>query len=315
MGSVIRSMLRWFGVLSAGLACAGAGAATSAPFFELRELGAGVWAAISPPEGPAGSNAGFIIGSDGVLVVDTFEDARAARALLAAIRKKTPLPVRYVVNTHYHLDHVAGNGVFRGAGAVVLAHANVRTWERIENRKFFGDGITAQQRREVESLVLPTLVYRNDIELYLGDRKVIVAVLPGHTGGDSIVFVPDADVVFTGDMFWNHCLPNLIDADTVAQIASNGAFAERHPAASFVPGHGAVAKAADVVEFKAYLERLRGLVAAARATAGGDAGVVDAVLPQLKAQYAGWTFFEDFAKSNVEQTALELGGGKRVPLP
>ena len=315
MKARIRFAVLWIGVPWFGMLWGGAGAVAAAPFFELRDLGAGVWAAIAPSEGPAGSNAGFVIGSDGVLVVDSFEDPAAARALLAAIRGKTALPVRYVVNTHYHLDHVAGNGVFRAAGAVVLAQANVRAWERSENLKFFGAAITRKQRQEVESLVLPSLVYRDGIEVHLGSRKVIVTVLPGHTGGDSIVFVPDADVVFTGDMFWNHCLPNLIDADTAAQIASNAALAAQHPAASFVPGHGGVARAADVGDFKAYLQRLRDLVAAARAPAGGAGAVVEAVLPELKSGYGGWTYFEDFAKSNIEQTALELAATKRVPAP
>ena len=70
-------------------------------------------------------------------MVDTFENPAAAEKLLAVIREKTPVPVRFVVNTHYHLDHVAGNGVFAAAGATVLAQQNVRRWERTENMKFF----------------------------------------------------------------------------------------------------------------------------------------------------------------------------------
>src|ERR1700722_5888207 len=117
-----------YAVIAMSLACARLSVADPAPFFTLHQLGQGVWAAISSPEGKAGSNAGFVIGSDGVLVVDTFEDPAAAEALLKEIRTKTQLPVRYVVNTHYHLDHVAGNGVYKDAGAVILAQANVRTW-------------------------------------------------------------------------------------------------------------------------------------------------------------------------------------------
>src|SRR5882757_10083471 len=93
--------------------------------FALKPLGHGVYAAIDDAKGDAGANAGFVIGDDGVLVVDTFENEKAARALLAEIRKLTPLPIKFVVNTHYHLDHVAGNRVFRNVGAVIVAQVNV----------------------------------------------------------------------------------------------------------------------------------------------------------------------------------------------
>lgn len=284
-------------------------------FFQLQDLGHGVWAAISAPDGPAGSNSGFVIGSDAVLVIDSFEVPAAAQALLAAIHEKTSLPVRYVVNTHYHLDHVAGNGIYQAAGAVILAQGNVTGWERTENLKFFGDKITAQESDRVRSLTLPSVVYRTGVDLYLGDRKIVVRVLPGHTGGDSIVFVPDADVVFTGDMFWNHTLPNLIDADTRAQIASNATFVRDYPHAVFVPGHGANGTAKDVDAFAKYLERLRTLVA--RAQAHGDSGktLLDAVVPSLKNTYGGWQYFDYFVQHNVEQTADELRHVKRVPIP
>lgn len=177
-------------LLALVLASNAATAADTKPFFTLHEIARGVWAAVAVPGSHAGSNSGFIVGDDGVLVVDSFEDPAAASALLQAIRARTRLPVRYLVNTHYHLDHVAGNGVYRAAGAVILAQRNVRAWERTGNLKFFGKGITAAQREMVQSYVLPGVLYRDGIEVYLGERKIVVRVLPGHTGGDSIVTVP-----------------------------------------------------------------------------------------------------------------------------
>src|SRR5215469_15186629 len=108
-------------------------------YFTLHDLGRGVWAAVSVPGSHAGGNSGFVVGSGGVLVIDSFQLPEAAQALLDTIHKTTSQPVRYVVNTHYHLDHVAGNGVYAKAGATLLAQDNVRAWERIENHKFFGD--------------------------------------------------------------------------------------------------------------------------------------------------------------------------------
>jgi cyclase len=302
------------GLLLAWLPC-GLRADAPRPYFTLHDLGKGVWAAVSVPRSGAGGNSGFIVGSGGVAVVDTFQTKAAAEALLAAIRETTPQPVRFVIDTHYHLDHVAGNGVFARAGAVVIAERNVAAWERTENLKFFGDAITPEQRAMVEALTLPELTYRDGVELSLGERKVVVRVMPGHTGGDSVVTVPDADVVFTGDLFWNHCLPNLIDADTKEQAATDGALVEELPTATFVPGHGEVGKAADVAAFRDYLTTLRQDVSRARAAGRSGPTLVEAVVPELEARFGGWSYFEHFVRPNVEQTEAELAGTKRRPRP
>ncbi|HEX5961684.1 MAG TPA: MBL fold metallo-hydrolase [Rhodanobacteraceae bacterium] len=302
--------------LLAGAASRTAGAAEPAPaFFTLHDLGHGAWAAIAVPRSGAGANAGFVIGSDGVLVIDTFEDPAAARALLAAIRARTGEPIRFVVDTHYHLDHVAGNNVFAAAGATVLAQRNVRAWERTQNLKFFGAHPTKQQLRFVATLGLPQVTYTHGITIWLGNRKVIVRTLEGHTGSDSSVIIPDAGVVFTGDIFWNHTLPNLIDANTSEQIASNDTCLHDYPDAAFVPGHGDVGKATDVRAFRDYLAALREAVADARASGKTGEAVVDSVLPELTKKYGDWGWFKHFARRNIEQTDAELAGTKKVPVP
>lgn len=285
------------------------------PFFTLHELAPGVWAAVSQAGSHAGGNTGFIVGKDSVAVVDTFQTEAAAEALLAAVHKTTPLPVRYVIDTHYHLDHVAGNALFANAGAVVMAQQNVRAWERSENLKFFGDKITPEQRRMVESLGLPSLTYRDGVKLDLGGRTVVVRVMAGHTGGDSVVIVPDADVVFTGDLFWDHTLPNLIDADTAQQIATNDTFLKDYPKASFVPGHGELGRATDVQAFRDYLATLRQAVADARAAGKSGQALQDVVLPGLKQRYGDWSAFDYFAVHNIEQTEAEFAGTKKRPVP
>lgn len=158
--------------------------------FIIKKIGEGVYAAVSPDQSKAGSNAGFIVGSNGVLVVDTFVSAESAKLLLEQIRAVTSQPVRWVVNTHYHLDHTGGNQVFADAGATILAHRNVRGWVRTENLKFFGPSPKPEQKAGVESLVQPNAVYTDAVDVYLGDRLVQVRFMPGHTGGDSVVIVP-----------------------------------------------------------------------------------------------------------------------------
>src|ERR1700689_2400980 len=157
-------------LVSAGLGAFAASAAV--PDFRLQKIGPGIWAAVVNDEGLGGGNAGFVIGDDGVLVIDTFQDPRPAKALLGEIRKLTPLPIRFVANTHYHLDHVNGNDVFAAAGAVVIAHRNARAWIRTENIKMIDPPVTAEKKARVQSIALPNLVYDTSVDLYLGARRV-----------------------------------------------------------------------------------------------------------------------------------------------
>jgi cyclase len=290
-------------------------ASSDSLLFTLTGLGNNVYAAMDKPKSAAGSNAGFVIGEDGVLVIDTFEDEAAARQLLVEIQKLTKLPIKFVVNTHYHLDHVSGNGVFAQAGAVIVGHKNIRAWIHTENLKFFGPNIKPDQKKTIEEYVAPQVVYDSGIEIYLGARRIVVRAYPGHTGGDSVVTIPDAQVVFCGDLFWRKTLPNLIDASTDKWIATDAKLAAEAPKATFVPGHGDVGNAADVEEFGAYLSDLRAMAAQpAKDGLMGDA-LVNAVLPSLKQKYGDWNFFDHFARRNIIDMAKELRGDKQIPKP
>lgn len=283
--------------------------------FKLEKIGDGIWAAIVNDSGKAGGNAGFVVGDDSIAVIDTFEDAGAAREFLATIRQVSSLPIRFVVNTHYHLDHVAGNEVFAGAGAVVVAHRNVRAWLRTENLKFFGDAIKPEDKALVEELKLPDVIYDDRLELYLGKRLLQVRFLRGHTGGDSVVYVPDARVLFCGDLLWKDHVPNLVDASTDKWVATLDSLSKDYDGSTFVPGHGGAANPNDVTIFKDYLANLREAVRKAQGEGKSDDALVTAILPGLKAKYGTWGFFDDFAKTNILQTGQELAGRKRVPQP
>ena len=299
--------------------------------FTVKKVGEGVYAAIGADGGKAGSNAGFIVGSNGVVVIDTFEDVGPGRDLLGEIRKITNLPIRFVVNTHYHLDHTGGNAVFAQAGATILAQRNLRGWLRTENLKFFGPSPKPEQKAMVEALVLPDETYGDAVDIYLGTREIQVRYMLGHTGGDSVVTVPDADVVFAGDLVWQRHLPNLIDATTGDWVKTLEKLLAEHPSATFVSGHGDIATAADVRDFHDYLVFLRDAVAKAQASGKTDQALIDAVLPQLKEKYGDcpgtpstppapptatcWGFFAPFSKRNIAQTAAELAGTKKVPAP
>lgn len=283
--------------------------------FTIKKIGDGVYAAIATEGGKAGSNSGFIVGSNGVAVVDTFVSAAPAKDLLAEIRKITNLPVRYVINTHYHLDHTGGNAAYAEAGATILAHRNLRSWERTENLKFFGPNPKPEDKARVESLVLPDMVYTDAVDLYLGSRLIQVRYMLGHTGGDSVVLVPDANVVFGGDLVWQKHLPNLIDASTQPWIQTLDKLLAEHPSATFVSGHGDVASVSDVRDFRNYIATLREDVAKAQKEGKSGDALAEAVLPDLQNKYGTWGFFKNFSKRNIDQTAAELSGQKKVPVP
>ena len=289
------------------------------PGFAVTKIGDGVYAAIGEDGGAAGSNAGFIVGSSGVVVIDTFTSIAAAKDLLAEIRKVTNLPIRYVINTHYHLDHVGGNSVFAEAGATIVAHRNVLGWERTENLKFFGADPKPERRALVEALVLPDITYTDAIDLRLGERLIKVRYVPGHTGGDSVVILPDAkdktsDIVFGGDIIWQKHLPNLIDASTAPWVETLGKLVAEHSGATFVPGHGAIASTGDVTDFRGYLVALRKSVAKAQAEGKSGDDLVSAVTAEMKNAYGSWGFFNYFIKPDITFTAAELKGEKRIPV-
>lgn len=283
--------------------------------FVLKEIGTGAYAAISDE-----SNAGFVVGDDAVLVIDSFFEPDTARALLREIRKITPKPVRYVVNTHYHVDHVGGDQVFKDAGAIIVAHRNVRAWIRPENLRQTNQApdpaFKAQMAQRIAQLPLPDLVTQSPIIVWLGSRRVDIRPAEGHTGGDLVVSVPDAKVLFCGDLLWR-MPPNLVDGTVSKWIETDRGFEQLPDAASmiFVPGHGDLATVKDVAAFRGYLADLMSLTAAdMKAGLNGD-GLVADVVPKLQASHSGFPTPARVVSREVTYMEQELDGTKRVPQP
>src|SRR5260370_11988550 len=212
--------------------------------FQLVKVADGVYAAIAKSGGLASGNAGFVIGDDGVLIFDPFLTPAAIEELIAEIQTLTKLPIKYAVNSHYHLDHTGGNQVLVARGVPIIAHDNLIKWQTTRNKRFLPASEELQKRRADAAkqlsetpedqkdkraaldrqirrldammtikLVNPTVTFSSvTVHLYLGKREVILSTLPGHTGGDVLAYVPDANVVFTGDLCWSKTLPNLCDS-------------------------------------------------------------------------------------------------------
>jgi cyclase len=307
--------------------------------FQLVKVAEGVYAAIAKAGGLASGNAGFVVGDGGVLMVDTFFTPTAVEELIDAIESETKQPIKYALNTHYHLDHTGGNQVLAARGVPIIAHDSVAIWQTTKNRRFLplpeelqkrrNDALkqlsetpTDQTEKRVQlerqlrrldamltiKLTNPNVTFSSGtLHLYLGKREVILFTLPGHTGGDVLAYVPDANVVFTGDMGWRKTLPNLVDASVSEWITSLDKILSQYPTARFVPGHGDVADAGELREFRDYLDDLRTRVRQAIA----DGLTIEQAKQQLKLPERYKSFaFQNFATPNVEDMYKELKGTK-----
>jgi cyclase len=298
---------------------------TIEPPFTLLQVGPNVWAAISNPKSktPAWANVGFVIGDESVAVIDATIstasngnfDTEPAQLLLAAIRRLTTLPVTVVINTHYHVDHIGANAVFVNAGATVLSHHNVHRWIYRENLRMLGNGITSEQKAFIQAMLPPTVTYDQTVDLHLGSRRITLQSFPGHTGGDSVVVIPDANVVFAGDLLWRNMLPNMTDASTKEWIDTLVTLEEGRARWTFVPGHGDVGTSDDIAAFREYLRTLRKLVSDTQAIGKSGKALVDAVMPSLRDKYQNLDGFDYLARPNIVDTEAELNGNKRVPQP
>jgi cyclase len=214
----------------------------------------------------AGGNIGVSVGDDGIVVVDD-QFAPLAPKIQAALRGITDKPVRFVINTHWHFDHVGGNAYFQRQGPV-LAHENVR--RRMEAGGALLDGSVKVPPAAREAL--PIVTFDGRASVHLNGEEIRAVHLPsGHTDGDAVVFFTRSNVVHMGDDFVTYGFP-FIDLDSGGSArgliaAVKTVIAAVPPDARVIPGHGRLSTAADLPPFVAMLEE-----AVARVQKGIDTG-------------------------------------------
>jgi cyclase len=285
--------------------------------FRVQPLGGDVYALYG-----RGGNVGFFVGPDAVTVIDSqFKDV--APGIVAEIKKVTDKPIKFLINTHFHGDHVGGNEVFRNF-AMIVAQDNVRTRmlaspemikkeypARLEKAKQAGNEQMAKFLQEqiewagkvkVEEIAAPVLTYDSELRIHPGGGETIQVwhLPPAHTDGDSVIFFEKAKVLHMGDDFFNKVIP-FIDVSGGGSAkgylaALDKVLARVPPDVKVIPGHGDVTDVAGLKAFRQYIVDV--IDAAARAKAAGkskDDFLRDADLPAYK-DYGG---YKDRFKDNA----------------
>lgn len=288
---VARTPLRPHVLLFAGFFCAIATAASSlaqAVEFELKRAGDRVYMLSGE-----GGNIGVCVGDDGVFVIDD-QFAPLTPGILEEIKKISEKPVRFVVNTHWHGDHTGGNENLGEAGAIIVAHVNVR--ERMSEKQFM-----ETFNRTVEPSpkgALPVITFEQSVTFHWNDETIeVVHVEPAHTDGDSFVHFRSANALHAGDVFFNGMYP-FIDTGTGGNLEGMIRAVERilercDAETRIIPGHGPLASRAD-------LERYQRMLTTAR----------DRIEPMLR---AGRSRDEVIAAKPTADLDADWGGGFMKP--
>jgi len=216
--------------------------------FAIENMGDGIYVHhgvhLDIDEGYQGDicNASFVVGSKGVAVIDTGGSIKVGKRLREAIRKITPLPVLFVINTHVHPDHIYGNAAFLADKPQFIGHDKLATAMELRREQYAKlNARLLGKDAEGSELIKPTMSVKTTLELDLGDRKLALTAHPNaHTNTDVSVMENKASTLFAGDLLF-------IERTPVLEGDINGLITEieklkSSPAKQVVPGHGPVTK-------------------------------------------------------------------------
>ena len=254
--------------------------------FNSTDLGHGIFM-IEGVGGFAGGNMGLSVGDDGVILIDDSMPPFDQK-LRAIIKSLTNSDIDYLINTHIHGDHTGNNLSFGSTGAVIVSHNNIRN-------RFIADGIGIGGGKTMEApkAALPVITFSNEMSFHLnGNTAHLIHVENAHTDGDSIIHFKSANIIHTGDIFFNGMYPYI---DTGSGGGINGyiagqeaTYALADDSTKIIPGHGPLANRNDLKKSIDMLKDLRGKVSEQKSS---GKSLQEVLAGKLAANYSkDWTW-------------------------
>ena len=220
----------------------------------VEEVSDGIFAYIQLDGSWGLNNSGFLVGSDGVTVVDTCFTERRSRMFHDAIRRQTDLPLRTLVNTHHHGDHTHGNYVFLPA-VTIVGHELCR--QEVIATGHGATGLFPGVEWGEVRIAPPFLTFEERLNLYVDDLKVeLIFVGPAHTTNDVVAWVPERKVLFAGDVIFNGGTPFVMMGSIAGSLEALERLRALGPQ-TIVPGHGPVCGPEVLDEVADYLRFVR----------------------------------------------------------
>lgn len=299
--------------VAAALAAIAATIPARAATFAVNEVAPGVFVhegryeTFAPGNAGDTSNAGFIVGTDAVAVIDTGGSPRVGEELLKAIRARTQLPIKYVINTHMHPDHVFGNAAFEAERPAFVGHHKLARALAARASRYLAinEELLGKPAFAGTHIVPPTLPVEGKLELDLGGRILVVeAHKTAHTDNDVTVFDKATGTLFLGDLLFARHVP-AIDGSIRGWLTLLAELEARKGIARVVPGHGPASLAwpAALAPQKRYLETI---AADVRAMLKEGRTLAEAMKSAGLSEKDAWLLFKEYHARNVSAAFAEL---------